>query len=316
MAGAILIRPLLEEHTAFLGWLQRGCHGTMAWLESNSAALRDPRLAFPAAKSIIVTGLPYGDRDLSALVPRVSLYAQSTDYHFVARQKLEQLFRAIQILRPDVCGWLAADSSPLLEKALGARAGLGWPGKHTCLINPLYGSFFFLAELLLDAEVEESAPLPNQCTGCGRCVKACPSGALQEPGFLDARRCIACWTVEYRDILPRPDTECLEGRLLGCDACQLACPFNQGRLRHSIPELAARPEFAAPGPDILCQLSRKAFDRAFRTAAFRRPGQALLLRTLVALSAHFPGLISDAGRNRALGRYPLAERQWRVMVSG
>ena len=209
----------------FEQWLRAGRAGAMHYLERGAEKRRDTRRPVDGARSAVVVGLDYGGREPAGPVAR---YARGDDYHDVMEARLRELHRCVD-------GWTGApvrgkayvDTGPLLERDLARRAGLGWFGKNTMLINPRTGSFFFLGVLLLELDLTPDAPFENEhCGHCTRCLDACPTKALVEPGVLDARRCISYLTIELRDEIPEALRAPIGGLVYGCDICQDVCPWN------------------------------------------------------------------------------------------
>jgi len=223
----------VDSFAQYEAWLAEGCHGTMDYLARHAALRRDVRAVMPEARSAIVCALSYvAPRNLSpdpAAPPHVSCYAWGRDYHRVMRKRLKALHRRIEArLGRPVRARAAVDTAPLLERALAARAGLGWIGKNTLLIHPLLGSFLFLGVLLTDLDLEPDTPIDDHCARCGeRCREACPTQALDRPRHLDARRCIAYLTIEHRGPIDVPLQARLGPRVFGCDTCQDVCPWNR-----------------------------------------------------------------------------------------
>jgi epoxyqueuosine reductase len=186
---------------------------------------RDSRLPFPTAKSAIVVGLDYGGREPSGPVAR---YARGDDYHDVLLERLQLLHaRVDEIVGASVSGKAYVDTGPILERDLARRAGLGWFGKNTMLINPKRGSFFFLGELLLDLELEPDAPFASDhCGTCRACIEACPTGAIVEERVLDSNRCISYLTIELKGQIPAEWHDAIGEMIYGCDVCQDVCPWN------------------------------------------------------------------------------------------
>ena len=209
-------------------WLDRSHHGTMAWMARHFEERVDPRKLVPGCRSVVCVGLVYG----AAQTPgpegvRVARYAAGEDYHQVLRDKLHALLDHGRRLDPAFDGRAFVDSAPVMDRYWAERAGLGWRGKNTLLLNKRLGSFLFLGELLVKAELEPDLPGTDHCGSCTRCLDACPTGALVEPYLLDARRCISYWTIEHRGELD-PAQEAATGEwLFGCDVCQAVCPWNR-----------------------------------------------------------------------------------------
>ncbi len=209
-------------------WLDRGCHGEMKWMANNVDRRLDPRRVLPEARSIICLAVNYytaverGPDDL-----KISRYALVTDYHDVLGRMLKELTHRIEDTWPDSRNYRNVDTGPILEKAWAQQAGLGWIGKNKLLISRDYGSWLFLGEVVTTLELEADTPGEDHCGTCTDCIEACPTGALNEPHFLEARRCISYWTIETDGSIPPDIAGGLDGRVFGCDACQEACPFNR-----------------------------------------------------------------------------------------
>jgi epoxyqueuosine reductase len=214
-----------ETARAFDEWLERGYAGEMDYMPRTAEKRRDSRLPFPTAKSAIVVGLDYGGREPSGPVAR---YARGDDYHDVLLERLRLLHaRVDEIVGASVSGKAYVDTGPILERDLARRAGLGWFGKNTMLINPKRGSFFFLGELLLDLELEPDAPFASDhCGTCRACIEACPTGAIVEERVLDSNRCISYLTIELKGQIPAEWHDAIGEMIYGCDVCQDVCPWN------------------------------------------------------------------------------------------
>jgi epoxyqueuosine reductase len=268
----------------FDAWLAAGHHGPMAYLDGEGAALRrDSRRPHPGATHALVVALDYGGREPAGPVAR---YARGDDYHEVLREKLRTLhawFQA-QVGHP-INGRPYVDSGPLLERDLARRAGLGWFGKNTMLINPGRGSFFFLGALVLAWPLVPDAPFEaDRCGRCTRCLDACPTQAFAAPRVLDARRCISTLTIELRGAMDAALAPLVGERLYGCDVCQEVCPWNV-RFAQTLPEgspFAARAMLAGKDARTLAAellaMDQAAYAEAFRGSAMKRAKLAGLQR--------------------------------------
>jgi epoxyqueuosine reductase len=214
-------------------WLQRGYAGEMSWMTRTADRRADVRHVVPGARSVIVTGTlynsdrPYGD-ELPPDVARVSRYAWGDDYHDVIKARLEALMawmRASTDTPFDARAYV--DTGPVQERVYAQYAGLGWIGKNTCLINPEIGSWLFLGEIICTLPLEPDSQGLEQCGSCTRCLEACPTGALVEPGTLDSTRCLSYLTIELRSSIPEEHRSAIGGHVYGCDICQEVCPYNQ-----------------------------------------------------------------------------------------
>ena len=217
--GAVRSAPRFDQ------WLAAGFAGDMEYLHRGAEARRDTRRPFAGVRSAIVVAMNYGGQEPVGPVAR---YARGDDYHDVMVAKLRDLHDHIRALAGhDVRGKAYVDTGPILERDLARQAGLGWFGKNTMLINPRRGSFFFLGSLLVDLDLVPDSPFDEmRCGRCTRCIDACPTNALVEPGVLDAQRCISYLTIELRGAIPADLRESLGGLVYGCDICQDVCPWN------------------------------------------------------------------------------------------
>ncbi|HMI55896.1 MAG TPA: tRNA epoxyqueuosine(34) reductase QueG [Gemmatimonadaceae bacterium] len=224
LVGITSLGPV-ETASAFDAWIERGYAGEMDYLPRGAEKRRDSRLPVAGTTSAIVVGLNYGGREPTGPVAR---YARGDDYHDVMISKLEQLHRWLESeLGYPIRGKAYVDTGPILERDLARRAGLGWFGKNTNLINPRVGSFYFIGSLLIDLDLTSDAPFDlDRCGTCTRCLDACPTKALVEPGVLDATRCVSYLTIEKRGAIPEDLREQIGTLLYGCDICQDVCPWN------------------------------------------------------------------------------------------
>lgn len=268
LAGIGALGPA-ETADAFAEWLSRGYAGDMDYLPRGAVKRRDTRTPLPGASSAIVVALNYGGTAPSGPVAR---YARGDDYHEVMWDKLDALHRWIEVqLSRAVRGKAYVDTGPILERDLARKAGLGWFGKNTNLINPELGSFFFIGSLLLDLDLEPDAPFAtDHCGTCTRCLEACPTQALVAPGVLDATRCISYLTIEARGEIPLELRESVGSLLYGCDICQDVCPWNLKFSREATePRFAPHDTIAGKDAHTLAREILAMDDEGFR-AAFRK----------------------------------------------
>ncbi len=273
LAGIARLGPV-ETAGAFDDWVARGYAGDMHYLPRWADKRRDTRLPFPGTVSAIVVAMDYGGRSETGPVAR---YARGDDYHDVMTAKLDALreWLAAEVGHP-VRGKAYVDTGPLLERDLARRAGLGWFGKNTNLVNPELGSFFFLGALVVDLELEPDAPFEaDRCGTCTRCLEACPTNALVEPRLLDATRCISYLTIELKGPIPEGLREPMGSLLYGCDICQDVCPFNV-KFAQELKEPAYAPRAAIAARDArqlardLLAMTQEEFSRAFRKSPMKR----------------------------------------------
>ncbi len=269
---------------AFQRWLDAGYDGDMAYLERGAEKRADTRRPVPGAVSAIVVALDYGGRASDGPVAR---YARGDDYHDVMIERLNELHRLVECeTGHDVPGKAYVDTGPILERDLARRAGLGWFGKNTNLINPKLGSYFFLGELLLDLELAPDAPFDTEhCGSCRACLDACPTQAFVEPGVLDATRCISYLTIELKGEIPREFHAAIAegGHLYGCDVCEEVCPWNV-KFAREVKEPAFEPRAVIGAKDArtlareILAMSEDDFRASFRGSAMKRAKLAGLKR--------------------------------------
>jgi epoxyqueuosine reductase len=228
LSGATEATPS-KDYPYFLEWLQKGYAGEMDYLGRRKQERGRPDQVLPGARFLFCVALSYNPEGTHySLLEKnpISCYAWGRDYHEVLGEKLKKLSAYLQELAPGAKVKSYVDTGPVLEKSYAAAAGLGWIGKNTLLLNKKFGSFLFLGEILTDAELVADEPSDNFCRTCTACLDACPTGALEEAGVLNANKCISYLTLEHRSPFPVGAPE-LKGYLAGCDLCQTACPYNQ-----------------------------------------------------------------------------------------
>jgi epoxyqueuosine reductase len=266
-------------------WVAQGFAGEMGYMTRDVDKRLDPSDVLPEVRSIVVLGLNYYTApsipDGAPGCGWISRYAWGQDYHTVLGDKLKALVAFIQALAgPDVQARWYVDTGPILERELAWRAGLGWTGKNTNLINRQLGSWLFLGAILLNRELVYDAPATAHCGTCTRCLIACPTGALVAPGVLDARRCISYLTIELRGPIPRQLRPLMGTHIFGCDICQAVCPWNRQAPVTSNAALLPRAGFAAPELIPLLRLSDDDFRARFRGSPVTRAKRRGLLRNV------------------------------------
>jgi epoxyqueuosine reductase len=274
LVGICTLGPAETAH-AFDEWLEQGYAGTMDYLPRGREKRRDSRLPVPGAVSAIVVAMSYGGREPSGPVAR---YARGDDYHDVMLERLRALHRWLdEELGHPPGGKAYVDTGPLLERDLARRAGLGWFGKNTNLVNPSLGSFFFLGALLVDVALEPDAPFEaDRCGTCTRCLEACPTDAFVAPRVLDATRCISYLTIELKGSMPASLREPIGDRMYGCDICQDVCPYNVkfSRVLEDESPYAARESLGSKDARTLAReilgMSQDEFTAAFRGSPMKR----------------------------------------------
>jgi epoxyqueuosine reductase len=260
-------------------WLDRGCAGEMAYMERRAEARRHPASILPGVRTVVMLGMNYNPPSSPPSAARVARYAIGADYHDVLRERLNRLLAWVRGEAPGCSGRGVVDTAPLLERDFARRAGLGWFGKNTMLLNKRLGSYFFLGALLLDLELTPDAPHQTaHCGTCTACLDACPTDAFPAPGVLDARRCISYLTIELRGSIPLPLRAPMGDWLFGCDVCQEVCPWNRKAPIGAEPALRPRPDLEGVDPVELLGLSEEEFRRRFRGTALMRSKRRGLLR--------------------------------------
>ena len=220
---------LEKEAKDLEAWLKENRHGKMQYMENYFDKRTDPRLLVEGAQSVISVihnYFPSPTNQQPADAPKISTYAWGEDYHTVLKQKLYTLLEKIKTAVGDIHGRVFVDSAPVMDKAWAQKGGLGWIGKHTNLITPKKGSWFFIGEIILDVPLVYDAPIRDFCGSCTRCIDACPTEALS-PYQIDATKCISYLTIELKDEIPAGFQEKMDGWLYGCDVCQMVCPWNR-----------------------------------------------------------------------------------------
>jgi epoxyqueuosine reductase len=291
--GAVGIASIApSEHAARLDdWLRHGFAGEMRYMERTAEARVDPRGRFPWARSAVVAAVPYlpyrGDRQAQAgLVKHVARYAAGRDYHRVLGERLAALARFIEAEAPGAQTRAYADTGPVLERELAARAGLGWFGKNTNLIGPRGNSWLLLGEILSDLDLPPDGPVADRCGRCTACIDACPTGAIPGPYLVDSNRCISYLTIELRGQIPAARRADLGDWAFGCDICQEVCPWN--RKTEPVQDEAFRPGAALEDRSLadLVRLDAAAFEAECKPAALERPRRRGLVRNALIVAAN------------------------------
>jgi epoxyqueuosine reductase len=287
LCGIAPARSMEEHREKLMQWTLKGMNGDMDYLDQNIEKRLDPRILVPGARSLIVTGLSYySEKKQGGMgVPVISRYAYGINYHDVIKGKLHKILTYIRSINPQVQGRYFVDSAPLLEKAWGKEAGLGWPGKNSILINRKIGSFFFIGILVVDMDLDYDQPTNDEyCGTCNLCVESCPTGAINNNRTIDARKCIAFLTIESRTQVPDDLVKKLGGRAFGCDKCQEVCPWNKDSIPHKTPEFDLHIEVQHMTAADWKNLSRKDFKRLFKGSAIARRSYCRFMDNIEAAS--------------------------------
>ena len=263
---------LEEEATKLENWLNDRRHGKMKYMENHFDMRLDPRKLVPGAKSVISLSYNYFNdnfqKDKDA--PKISKYAYGNDYHVVIRKKLKILFKELKKKFGDINGRVFVDSAPIMEKPWAAKSGLGWIGKNTNLISQKIGSYYFLAEIIVDLEFEYDTPVTDHCGSCTACIDSCPTGALDIPYQIDASKCISYLTIELRDEIPSDFNGKMDNWAFGCDVCQDVCPWNRFSRKHNEPLFNPNQEIMKMGKKDWEELTEETFEVIFKNSAVKR----------------------------------------------
>ncbi|MFA8435678.1 MAG: tRNA epoxyqueuosine(34) reductase QueG [Marinifilaceae bacterium] len=264
---------LQEEEKHLLDWLEKECHGEMGYMANNLEKRLDPRKLVEGAKSIVVVLLNYypEKQQTDSEAPVISKYAYGKDYHFVIKDRLKELFEYINKEISPVEGRMFVDSAPVLEHAWAKKAGLGWIGKNSLLLNRKHGSFVFIGELILDMELAYDDPFEGDfCGGCNRCIRACPTQAIVAPHVVNGSRCISYFTIEQKGEIPEEMKGKFRNRVFGCDICQDVCPWNRMAKPHNVPEFEGNPELLELSREQWNELDHDSYLRIFKNSAVKR----------------------------------------------
>ena len=287
-ACGIARATVLKEESALVEqWLEGNREGDMGYLTRNKEKRYDPRLLAEGTKSVVTVLYNYFPKQvLPGERYKIAKYAYGSDYHEVLKHKLRQLLEHIETQTGKLEGVrVFVDSAPVLDRAWAVRCGLGFIGKNTTLIHPKKGSFFFIGHLFLPLELEETGqPLPNRCGRCTKCLDACPTGALEAPFRIDARKCISYLTIEYKGSLDPYDPKVFNGWMYGCDICQDVCPYNKFSLPNSEPAFQPQEQLIDMREEDWKNLDKDRFDALFKHSAVQRARFEGLKRNIAFLS--------------------------------
>ena len=272
---------LEEEAPRLEQWLNKNMHGEMQYMENHFDKRLDPRLLVDGAKSVISLLLNYYPHETqSENSYKVSKYAYGQDYHHVIKSKLKQLQEFISEEIGEVNGRAFVDSAPVLDKAWAAKSGLGWMGKHSNLLTQQIGSFYFIAELIVDLELEYDSPVTDHCGSCTACIDACPTEAIVEPYVVDGSKCISYFTIELKNEIPTSVKDKFDDWIFGCDVCQDVCPWNRFSKAHREPLFNPHPELLAMTKKDWEEITEDVFKKIFKKSAVKRTKYSGLERNI------------------------------------
>lgn len=272
----------LEEEAPHLEkWLQQGMNGKMQYMENYFDMRLDPRKLMDGAKSVISLMLNYyPEEKQNEDAPKISKYAYGKDYHFVIKSKLKELLHVLNEEIGGIHGRAFVDSAPMLDRAWAAKSGLGWIGKNAMLIRPQQGSFYFLAELIVDIELEPDGPIKDYCGSCTRCMDACPTQAIIGPKIVDGSKCISYFTIELREAMPPEMESKMDNWMFGCDVCQDVCPWNRFSKPHSTAEMKPSEPVLKMTQKDWEEITEEIFKSKFKDSPLQRAGYKGIKRNL------------------------------------
>ena len=296
-----------EDEAHLRSWLAEGLYGTMEWMARHGDRRARPAELVPGTLRVISVGLDYGPGDhddswrtlADGSRAYVARYALGRDYHKLMRNRLQKLADRIAGLVGPFGHRVFVDSAPVLERALARNAGLGWIGKHTCLIDRDGGSWFFLGEIYIDLPLPVDPPATAHCGTCTRCIDICPTGAIVAPQRLDARRCISYLTIEHDGPIPEPLRAPIGNRIFGCDDCQLVCPWNKFARRHDEPDFRVRNNLDTATLAELFAWTEEEFLQRTEGSAIRRSGHRRWLRNIAVALGNAPTTPETLGALRS-----------------
>lgn len=262
---------LEEEAPRLEKWLKNNAHGEMRYMENHFDKRLDPTKLVEGSKSVVSLLLNYFPSEIQNPDSyQLSKYAYGTDYHFVIKDKLKQLLAFIKDEIGDVHGRAFVDSAPVLDKAWAAKSGLGWIGKHSNLLTQQIGSFYFIAELIIDLELDYDHATTDHCGTCTACIDACPTEAITEPYVVDGSKCISYFTIELKENIPSEFKGQFDDWMFGCDVCQDVCPWNRFSKPHNEPLFNPHPEVLSMTKKDWEEITKDTFNKVFKNSAVKR----------------------------------------------
>ena len=272
---------LEEEAPRLENWLNNQMNGQMSYMENHFDKRLNPTLLVDDAKSVISLLLNYYPSELQNEDSyKISKYAYGQDYHHIIKEKLKELLHFIQTEIGEVSGRAFVDSAPVLDKAWAAKSGLGWVGKNSNLITQKVGSFYFIAELIIDLELDYDTPTTDHCGSCTACLDACPTEAIVAPYVVDGSKCISYFTIELKDNLPQEMKGKFDDWMFGCDVCQDVCPWNRFSKPHNEPLFQANSDILNFSKSDWEEITVDTFQKVFKNSAVKRTKYDGLLRNI------------------------------------
>ena len=272
---------LEEEAPRLERWLEKNMHGEMRYMENHFDKRLDPTKLVDDSKSVISLLLNYyPNQEQTTSSYKLSKYAYGTDYHFVIKEKLKELLEFVNNNIGEVSGRAFVDSAPVLDKVWAARSGLGWIGKHSNLLTQQVGSFYFIAELIVDLELDYDTPTTDHCGTCTACIDACPTQAIVESYVVDGSKCISYFTIELKDNIPNEFKGQFDNWMFGCDVCQDVCPWNRFSKPHNEPLFNPHPELLSMTKHDWEEITQETFSKVFKKSAVKRTKYSGLTRNI------------------------------------
>lgn len=272
---------LEDEAPRLETWLMNNMNGEMGYMENYFDKRLDPTVLVPESKSVVSLLLNYFPSETQPSdTYKISKYAYGTDYHFIIKDKLKELMHFITEKIGDVHGRAFVDSAPVLDKAWAAKSGLGWIGKHSNLITKQLGSFYFIAELIIDLDLEYDMPVTDHCGSCTACIDACPTDAIVADRVVDGSKCISYFTIELKNEIPTSEKGKFEDWIFGCDICQDVCPWNRFSKVHSEPLFNPHPELLSMEKKDWEEITEAVFQKIFKKSAVKRTKFSGLTRNI------------------------------------
>jgi len=270
--------PRLEK------WLRNNMHGEMKYMENYFDKRLDPQKLVPGAKSVVsLLYNYYPTQQQNSQAPKISKYAYGNDYHEVLREKLNLFLQELKNTIGEINGRAFVDSAPVMEKAWAAQSGIGWIGKNSNLITKQHGSFYFLAELIIDVELEPDGPMKDYCGTCTKCIDACPTQAIEEPYVVNGSKCISYFTIELKENIPAAYKNKMDNWVFGCDVCQDVCPWNSFSTPHSEPLFNSQNQLLSMNEKDWHEITEQTFTVVFGKSAVKRTKYKGLKRNLAFL---------------------------------
>ena len=276
---------LEEEAPRLESWLKNQMNGQMSYMENNFDKRLNPNLLVDDAKSVVSLLLNYYPSEFQNDDSyKISKYAYGQDYHFVIKDKLKELLFSIQLNIGEVSGRAFVDSAPVLDKAWAAKSGLGWIGKNSNLLTQKVGSFYFIAELIIDLDLEYDHATTDHCGSCTACIDACPTQAIVGPHIVDGSKCISYFTIELKENIPAEMKGKFEDWAFGCDVCQDVCPWNRFSKPHNEPLLTANPKLLSMSKKDWTELTEETFKVVFKDSPLKRTKHSGIIRNIAFLN--------------------------------